>query len=547
MNTKKLYKSALLLGTVSFCLSSLTGCIEETEPTTVATEKQIQESSSATEALLSAMPAYFNTTSESIIDNGWHYPFGYGANMYIRDLMTGDMTHSTTTYAAHFYYWAQNKYQGDGYVFCQYIWNYYYAFVLTANNLIGGVNPESATTDQLGYLGAGYAFRALLYLDMARMYEFLPNDKTSNINDDGNDVTNLTVPIVTAEMSQADAQNNPRATRHEMYDFILSDLDKAEQYIANLTDYQSNTLPDIACVYGLKARLYMWVEDYANAQKYARLAIDNSRVSPMTKDDCLNYTTGFNDISKWMWGSQLTSEDSSVKTGIINWVSWLSNQTTFGYTGSSTGLYTVMDKKMYERISDTDFRKLEFKAPAGSALDGQNIYIPSLALNASNMPDYVSLKFRPAQGNADDYTVGAATAYPVMRVEEMYFIEAEAAAHQNAATGKQLLETFMKANRDESYSCRASSTDDVVEEIVFQKRVELWGEGQTFFDIKRLNYSVTRGYEGTNWYSLVRLNTTGRPAWMNIVLIRTEANNNSALVGWNNPDPSDLYTPWTGE
>ena len=79
-----------------------------------------------------------------------------------------------------------------------------------------------------------------------------------------------------------------------------------------------------------------------------------------------------------------------------------------------------------------------------------------------------------------------------MRVEEMYFIEAEAVAHTNAAKGKELLETFMKTYRYPKYTCKVSSTDDVVEEIVFQKRVELWGEGQTFFDIKRLNYSVTR-------------------------------------------------------
>ena len=102
----------------------------------------------------------------------------------------------------------------------------------------------------------------------------------------------------------------------------------------------------------------------------------------------------------------------------------------------------------------------------------------------------------------------------------------------------------MKTYRDPNYSCKVSSTDAVVEEIVFQKRVELWGEGQTFFDIKRLNYSVTRGYPGTNWYEETRFNTNGRPAWMNLTMVRNEADNNQALVGWNNPDPSDKYPTW---
>jgi hypothetical protein len=130
-----------------------------------------------------------------------------------------------------------------------------------------------------------------------------------------------------------------------------------------------------------------------------------------------------------------------------------------------------------------------------------------------------------------------------MRVEEMYFIEAEAAAHQNPEQGKQLCIDFMKNYRDPNYNI--GQAVDLIDEIVFQKRVELWGEGQTFFDIKRLNMSVTRGYPGTNFYSTARLNTVGRPAWMNFVLIRSEENVNKAVVGWNNPDPSDLYTPWT--
>lgn len=158
------------------------------------------------------------------------------------------------------------------------------------------------------------------------------------------------------------------------------------------------------------------------------------------------------------------------------------------------------------------------------------------------MEDYASVKFRPNAGNTLDYLEGSASAFPVMRVEEMYFIEAEAAAHQNAGEGRTLLEDFMRNYRDPQYTCTAS---DVVDEIVFQKRVELWGEGLTFFDVKRLNMSVTRGYDGTNFHDMARLNTTTRPAWMNICIVRNEKANNPALTGYENPDPTDAYTPWT--
>ena len=132
-----------------------------------------------------------------------------------------------------------------------------------------------------------------------------------------------------------------------------------------------------------------------------------------------------------------------------------------------------------------------------------------------------------------------------MRVEEMYFIEAEAAAQQNPAEGVNLLNSFMQSYRDASYRCLKSSKEDVVEEIVFQKRVELWGEGQSFFDVKRLNMPVTRGYAGTNHQEIARFNTTTRPAWMNICIVLNEEDNNQALIGFGNPDPSDVYPTWS--
>lgn len=532
----------LMSGVLAMTLvtGTLTGCMDEIEVTQVATEGQVSGSTTATEALVQAMPASFNSVDNGLLNtNNWHGAFGYGSQMYQRDLMTGDLA-LVGDYSTHFNSFSRNQNLGEDYIFAGYVWSYYYGFILTANNVISGVDPETATSAQLGYLGAGYAFRAFCYLDLARMLEFLPNDIfPDGKNSDGKVVTNLTVPIVEAGMSEEDARNNPRATRQEMYDFILGDLDKAEEYIVNIQSTNGKTLPDLACVYGLKARLYMWVEDYANAEKYARLAINTATVSPMTENDCLNITTGFNDISKWMWGATQNSESRTVTSGIVNWTSWVSNQTTFGYTGFGTNMYNYIDLSMYNRISDTDFRKKEFVAPAGSALEGENLYLPG---QEGAIPEYAALKFRPNEGNADDYMTGAAASVPIMRVEEMYFIEAEAAAHQSADRGKQLVESFMTTYRDPEYTCNVSSTDDVVEEIVFQKRVELWGEGQTFFDIKRLNYSVTRAYDGSLFEPLSRYNTNGRPAWMNIVITRNEMMNNYALEGYNNPDPSQKYT-----
>lgn len=544
---KKIYKSFFCVGLALMGVASFTSCIDEVEPTTVATEDQIGRSESAAEALVLAMPAYFNNLNMSFYSpSRYDFNFGYPAIMRARATMTEPFATAGDSFGNSYDWfspWSENAGAlNQDASRSNYIWTYYYKFAQTANFVLSSVKVDGATDAQLGYIAAAKAFRALCYLDLGQMYEFLPNDKTSNVNSDGNDVTGLTVPIVSETMTEAEARNNPRVSKDSLVAFIKSDLEFAEQNIDKLT-LTDKTLPHLDVVYGLQARLYMWTGEYAKAQAAARKAIDNSSVKPMTEDDCTNPKTGFNTLSKFMWGSQQTSEDDAVTTGIINWISWACNEIDFGYTGAGTGDYLRIDTLAYNRISDTDFRKKEWKAPTGTALSGQELY--NNASYFAAMPALSSLKFRPNQGNTSDYKTACVTAVPVMRVEEMYFIEAEAAAHQNAAQGKALLESFMQTYRDPSYTCSASGTDAVVEEIYFQKSIELWGEGITFFDLKRLNYSVTRGYKGTNHATQARLNTNGRPAWTNLVIYRTEAENNPALKGWNNPDPSSLYTPWT--
>ena len=525
-----------------------TSCIEETEPTDVATQAQAERSSQATKAQAMAIPAQFNAIDNDYIDNNsWHAPFGYPSMMIIRDLMCNDMGFPTSSYASHFYRFGACVYMGGNYIYAAYIWEYYYKLVQTANAIINVVNPENATKDQLGYLGAAYAVRAMAYLDMARMYEFLPNEKTSSVNADNNDVTGLTVPIVTPDITEEQARNNPRAKKADMVAFIEGDIENAKKYIPNISDRLNRTMPNMACVYGLEARLSMWKEDYATAATAAQNAISASGMSPLAESVALDKTSGMNTYSQFMWCCNLVKEDDAVQTGIVNFTSWMSNQTTYGYTGAATGQYMICDKNFYDRISETDWRKKWWQAPEGSSLRDQNSknHIEYLTpSDQESLPTYAAVKFRPGQGNTEDYNVGSAVAIPLMRVEEMYFIKAEAEAHSNPAMGIATLTDFMVNYRDASYATSAATEAEAIDEIIFQKRVELWGEGQLFFDYKRLNLSVNRGYEGTPFFDMLRLNTNGRPAWMNVVISVSEYQDNQAVNHWNNPDPSDLYTPW---
>ena len=412
-----------MMATVSF---SATSCIEETVPTNGFTEEQIKGSEKATEALLWGMPAKLNDIN--MFGGSYGFDWGNGSIMHIRDRQSGDCTRP---FAGGYDWFARYEYNlnmGENSLYTQYLWNSYYKYVQSANEMIKAVPDEANVSDAVkGMKGAGYAYRAMLYLDMARCWEYLPTDVTSNINADGNDVLHLTVPIIDENSTEESIKNNPRVTREKMAEFILGDLKKAEELIPNL-EPSSRTLPHLDCVYGLLARYYMWLEDYPKAYEYASKAIKETNTTPITEDQALSKTSGFNDLSKWMWGIQQVKENSSVQSGILNWTGWMSPETTFGY-----------------------------------------------------------------------------------------------------------------ANAGPSYKCSATSQADIIKEIVLQKRIELWGEGQSFFDIKRLDYAVNNAYKGNNHPTSGQLTTTRRPAWMNWVIVLTEQNNNAALVGWNNPDPTGKY------
>ena len=128
-----------------------------------------------------------------------------------------------------------------------------------------------------------------------------------------------------------------------------------------------------------------------------------------------------------------------------------------------------------------------------------------------------------------------------MRVEEMKLIEAEAAGMQDEARGIKLLTDFAKT-RDPHYGYGThngaygnKSTSKFQNEVWWQRRVELWGEGFATFDIKRLNKGIIRSYHGTNHVEGARWNTTSVPNWMTWAFVGTEANYNGGMT--TNPDP----------
>jgi hypothetical protein len=222
-----------------------------------------------------------------------------------------------------------------------------------------------------------------------------------------------------------------------------------------------------------------------------------------------------------------------------------------------------IDYHLYNTIPSTDFRKKSFvdfaidnmsQDDALKALEAytdvpSQVYTTGKTKSKSKTLGGMNLKFRPKDGVHDNAQTAFTVSVPMMRVEEMYLIEAEAAGMLNEAEGIQLLTAFAQT-RDPQYvygthaneKYESSYANAFQNEVWWQRRVELWGEGFATFDIKRLNKGVIRSYPHSNHVTNYKWNagkyTTNKgiyPDWMDFCIVQTEINYNFDCI--NNPTP----------
>lgn len=535
-------------------------CIQETVPVGGSvTQAQVSASDFALMSMINAMPASMSTsgTGGYAGSYGDHTDFGIpGIHLRLEHMLEDIATMADNPYYNRFYAYDLNQAQGHQYTYCAYFWDMYYTWIRLANDVIASMVPaiedgaDEETMVQLKHnLGQAYAYRAWCYLDLARLYEPKDNAEApvpSNIYE-------LTVPIVDENTTIDDCKQNPRAKRSEIYQFILDDLKRAEENLnPAITTFSQ---PTIMMVYGLYARTYLELgyertglqkEMFAKAAEYARKVIDESGKTPLTKEQWTNPTTGFNSASSnnaWVWGLALSAENLN---NLLTYTSHISSEASWGYAAyAQFGASQIL----YDAIPDTDFRKLSWLGPdkdewtsgkyrfAGSDADMQAF------LNGQGRPaakPYTAIKFRPAQGECNDFNVGNAIDYCLMRIEEMHFIEIEAQYHLDASKGVNMLRDFMHDYRDDSYNRIQVGADFAAfkKELLLQKRIEFWGEGILLYDYKRLDEPIDRS--ASNHAAVFKLRTQRRSPQWNIVITRAEFQSNTAInEGLNNPDPSD--------
>lgn len=341
--------------------------------------------------------------------------------------------------------------------------------------------------------------------------------------------------------------------------------------------------------------------------EYAEKAISVAGCTPLTENEWTDPVNGFNNRNaqnSWMWATSISEGNTTAATGndqSFSFAMILGTETNFSVYGWRVG--RSLDRKWYERLSDNDFRKKSWLAPNffyestnqkkgepylverdanGKFInnkwavndmststnqsewnDNYSGYGPDMyqyqlnsspswirsRINSSNgflsWPWLcVNIKFRPHNGDYRTHTVGGAIDYPIMRIEEMYFIKAEAALHTSGVpAAAAALEEIVKT-RNTTYSCKATTAEAFMDEYIFQKGIEFWGEGINYFDAKRLETGIHRAYRGTNcerYQHCIEMDGVyvgWTPGWN-----QAELNANPAIYFYNNPytNPTTYY------
>jgi hypothetical protein len=248
-------------------------------------------------------------------------------------------------------------------------------------------------------------------------------------------------------------------------------------------------------------------------------------------------TPGFNDIDDhaWMWGILISETDRVVTSGIVNFASHMGSLN-YGY--ASVGAWRMVSKKLFDAIPETDVRKGWWLDENG---ESANLSATQKAQAVKyGCPAYTQMKYGPYNNVMGQST--NASDVPLMRVEEMYLILAEAQAMGgNPTQGAATLQNFVKTYRNPSYTCMATTATGVQDAVWEQRRIELWGEGLSYFDLMRLNKGIDRrgaGFPSAYVYNI--------PAGDNTLIYRipeSEQEANSLISAEDNNPVTSLPTP----
>ncbi|MCL8536741.1 RagB/SusD family nutrient uptake outer membrane protein [Chryseobacterium gallinarum] len=482
-------------------LSVFTGMVScqsdylETDPTTAASEEAAYSSASNLMAIINGMhrDMYYRQN-----DNQGQN--GQGGIMIMMDALADDLVFPSTGngWYVSTVRWQDQVNENASNDF--YPYQFYYALIRNANLVIANgpsvpaPNASDAATIKMA-IGEAYAFRAFCYYMLVQIYgkRYVPGAAN----------TQLGVPIrlVANEVPLA------RNTVEEVYAQINKDLDEAAARLTGTRATKSHFNDKV--VLGLRARIALTQGNYTAAAAAAKSA----RVGFPLMDNA-TYTAGFNSLAgnnEWMWGATIIADQGDTFSNFGAYMSRNFNSTNIRQAPKA------INSKLFLSFPSTDIRTKNFD-PSGAhtALGLPSTY--------SKFP-YTSQKFLAASQADSRVDV------PYMRAAEMYLIEAEALARLGDEAGSKIVFNEFAKNRNTAYPGATSTGAAYITEILNSRRLEFWGEGFRFLDLKRLNLGLDRS--GANHSSVVTNNVmtvaNTDPRW-EFLIPRAEINANPLVV-----------------
>ena len=395
-----------------------------------------------------------------------------------------------------------------------------YTLIGMVKDILATIPEDTEDASLINMKAQAKTLRAYSYLSLAPYFQ-------------GSYETSKDKPCVPVLSDSVDVTNNPRATVEQVYNVIVDDLTWAIDHLDETRSSKAYVNANVA--YGLRARAYLAMGKGAEAAADAEKAMQGYEPASIAE---VSVPT-FCDMEEhnWIWAIDIT-DDQANYYGYATAPSWLSSLCGDGY-GAACGTTAMINKLLWDKIPATDVRKgwwidENLHSPNWADLTwgtAKGDEIANLVLDDGSkvaLPPYTNIKFGMKSGvgstlNNNDW--------PLMRVEEMILIQAEGyAISGNEAKAKEILTNFVKTYRDPSYTIPSGRT--LRDEIWFQRRVELWGEGFAVSDARRLNKPIVRfhGPNTTNYADAFQFNIAADDGWLNMRFPQSEMDNNRAIV-----------------
>lgn len=404
-----------------------------------------------------------------------------------------------------------------------------------ANQVISSYPADTQDKTAITYMASARTIRAYDYMMLAPYFQFGYEQAADQ-------------PCVPLLSDSVDATHNPRATVKQVYAVIMNDLNYAVEHLDAERSNKQYINVDVAL--GLRARANLAMGKWADAAADAEKVISSGRYTPATREEVS--VPGFDDATKgdghgWIWAVLRTEADAQDNAGYGNSQSSAAWNCAFSGNGyaAATGNTPVINQLLYDKIPATDVRKgwwlnaqkhspnwanLTWTNPSnGKVAKGDQIADFTIKDVKVALEPYTNIKFGMKNGVGNSVNMND---FPLMRIEEMYLIAAEGYAKSgNEAKAREILTNFVKTYRDPNYDINGRGLS-LADEIWFQRRVELWGEGFFTVDAKRLGKPIVRFHQGkaNNFPTAYQFNVAADDGWLNMRFPQSEKNNNLSIV-----------------